>query len=208
MKGAVPAAKAAGLLLAAGASRRMGRPKQLLDLGGHTLLERALSAALASTLDRVVLVLGHEASLIRRALGSSLEHARLEVIENPDHAKGISTSIIAGLRAVEASHDHVVVLLADMPGINAALIDLLLERYLASGAALGSFRAAGRPSHPVVFGRRLYPELHRLQGDRGARHLFRRFHEQVCWVAPPEAYVDSDLDTPADYERFKRDLAT
>jgi molybdenum cofactor cytidylyltransferase len=94
-----------------------------------------------------------------------------------------------------------------MPGIRAAFIDLLLEQYLASGASLGAFRAADRPIHPVVFGRRFYPELLRLQGDQGARHLFQRHQDQACWVSPPEGYVDSDVDTPADYERLQRDFA-
>ena len=89
--------KVAGIILAAGASTRMGRPKQLLPLQGQTLLGRVLNNALESDLNRIFLVLGHQAQMIKNALGKLLRHRRLKIVDNRDYNKGISSSIIAGL---------------------------------------------------------------------------------------------------------------
>ena len=117
---------AAGLILAAGASSRMGRPKQLLPAGNVSLLDRIIMEALHSELDPVVLVLGHRAGEIRETLVTDLNHPKLRVLENKNYLHGISTSIVTGLLEVERTCDHVMVLLADMPYITSDLINLLL----------------------------------------------------------------------------------
>jgi molybdenum cofactor cytidylyltransferase len=193
------AERAAGILLAAGASTRMGKTKQLLPIDGSTLLERILSEALKSHLDRVVLVLGHQAEEIRKALGYTLKHAKLVVVENIQYEQSISSSIIVGLSAIEETHDHVMILLGDMPHIDTALINLLLHQYLASRLPLGAVTIKAKRSHPVIFNRSLYFELHKLRGDVGARALFRKYSDRVCLVEPEEFYDDRDIDTPEDY---------
>lgn len=197
--------RVAGLLLAAGASTRMGAPKQLLPLSGGILLDKSLGEALRSNLDTVVLVLGHRSQEIQRALGTILEHPKLQVAENPHHERGMSSSIRAGLRQVESDHDHVMILLADMPHVDAPLINLLLKRYLDSGEPLGAVWLGGRRSHPVIFSRRLYGELHGLRGDVGARGIFETYKDRVCLVEPEEAYDPRDVDTPEDYAALQRD---
>ena len=97
--------KVAGLLLAAGASTRMGRQKQLLPLGDITLLDHTIQQALASDLAHILLVLGHEAKKITKGLSSDLQHPKLGVIENKDYRKGISTSIKAGFKTLENAYD-------------------------------------------------------------------------------------------------------
>lgn len=198
--------KVAGLLLAAGASTRMGQPKQLLRVGEETLLDRILAEALGSDLELTVLVLGHQAQDIREGLGTDLHHPRLKTIENKHYLEGISTSIITGLSEVEDVFDHVMIILADMPLINSSLINLLLHEYLASPLQLSAIKLIGRRSHPVVIGRQFYDELHQLKGDVGARDLFLKYANQVCLVEPAQDYDDVDIDTIEEYLEFKESL--
>lgn len=179
----------------------MGMPKQLLPLKGRPMLSVVLEEVLASGLDRIVLVLGHGASEIRRALGRELRHPRLLVTENPHFADGISSSIRAGLRAVRDETDHVVIILADMPFLTAGLMDRFLDAYLASGRPLGAVAVGGRRSHPAAFGRELFGELEEIRGDAGAKELFRRYASLACLVEAGKGYDDRDIDTVADYAR-------
>lgn len=178
----------------------MGAPKQLIRVAGRPLIEQVLAEALDSALDRVFLILGHGSGEVKKALGEWLGHPRLEVVENPDFAEGISTSLIAGLRRAEEAHDHAMILLGDMPHVHAGIIDRLIASYLASGAALGAVSVRGRRSHPVIFSRRLYPELHALKGDTGARAVFSAHAHEALLV--PLDYDDRDIDTPEDYEQI------
>ena len=198
--------KVAGLLLAAGASTRMGQPKQLLRMGEETLLDRILGEVLGSELDLTVLVLGHQAQEIRQHLRTDLHHPNLKIIENKHYLDGISTSIITGLSEVEDVFDHVMIILADMPLINSSLINLLLNEYLGSHLQLGAIKLIGRRSHPVVIGRQFYDELHQLKGDVGARDLFLKHAHQVCLVEPEQDYDDVDIDTIEEYLEFKDSL--
>ncbi|MBN2126669.1 MAG: nucleotidyltransferase family protein [Deltaproteobacteria bacterium] len=196
----------AGLLLAAGASSRMGAPKQMLSAGGPSLLHRMVLTTLNSHLDLVVLVLGFEARKIREALPREIRDPRLRIVENPEYSRGISSSIIAGLSEVEALFDHVMIVLADMPYITSETINRLLRGYLASGLALGAIGRGKRRMHPVIIGRRFYPQLHRITGDCGARGLFQKFRQEVCIVEPDVGYRDTDIDTPEDYLAFRNSL--
>ena len=202
MKKAGSSERVAGLLLAAGASTRMGRPKQLLPFAHGTLVEHSLQEALKSDLDKIILVLGHKAGEIKRVLCDTLENPKLRVIENRQYHQGISSSILAGLSAVEKTHDHVMILLADMPHIHARLINRLIQHYRRSRLQLGAVKMKGRRSLPVIIGRRFYPQLHKLTGDRGARDIFKKYGDQVCLVEPDFFYDDRDIDTPEDYEKL------
>jgi len=164
----------AGLLLAAGASSRMGRPKQLLPLGRWSLLEHAIRQALGSDIDVLFLVLGSHAKEIRERLAPALLGSRLRVIENPRFGEGISTSIISGIRQIEPVYEHTLILLGDMPWITSDLINHLIEEYLRSGLSLGAVRTGNGRTLPVIVGRKFYPYLYDLHGDVGARELFLR----------------------------------
>lgn len=196
----------AGLILAAGASTRMGRPKQLLRVHGQTLIDRILHEALSSELDKIFLILGYQAHEIKRTLGQSLVHRKLQVIENRQYAQGISSSIIAGLSEIEANYEHMMILLADLPHINSKLINLLIFGYLEAGLPIGAIQVKSKKSHPVIFGKALYRELRNLRGDVGAKSLFEKFSDRVCLVEPDFYYNDRDIDTPEDYAAFQRDL--
>ncbi len=198
--------RVAGIILAAGESTRMGSPKQLLRAGGGTLLERIINEALNSDLDEVILVLGYKHEEIRATLGQALERPRLKVIVNRNYNNGISSSIIAGLAEAEESNDYVMILLADMPYVDANLINLLIRRYMGSRLPLGAISLKTKRTHPVIFSRKLFHELHNLKGDVGARNLFKKYADQVCLVEPEGFYDDSDIDTPEDHSKHGKIL--
>jgi len=196
----------AGVLLAAGMSTRMGRPKQLLPAGDGTLIEGILKEALRSDLDRVILVLGHRHEEIRALLGKERRNPKLKLILNRRFKEGMSSSIKAGLSEVETSSNHLMILLGDMPFVDANLINRLIRHYLDSGLPLGAVKIKLRRSHPVIIGRELYHELHKISGDVGARSLFEKYNDRVCLVEPEGLYDDRDVDTPEDYTRYIKNL--
>jgi molybdenum cofactor cytidylyltransferase len=98
------------------------------------------------------------------------------------------------------------ILLADMPHIDADLIDLLIRRYLDSRLPLGAINFKAKRTHPVIFSRKLFHELHNLKGDVGARNLFTKYADQVCLVEPEKFYDDSDIDTPEDLSKYRKTL--
>ena len=95
------------------------------------------------------------------------------------------------------------VILADMPYITSDLINQLLRKYLASGLELGAITMGNKRSLPAIFGRTLYHELHRLQGDIGARNLFLKYAGKICFVEPTATFNDMDIDTPKDWIDYK-----
>jgi len=196
--------KVAGVVLAAGASTRMGRIKQLLPVGDETLIERVLNQIMKAELDSVVLVLGYGVQEILAVIPPLFSQPRLRIIENREYREGISSSIVAGIQAVESTCDHAMIFLADMPCIRSDLINLLIRRHLDSGMPVGAVQAEGRPAHPVIFSRQVFPELKRLKGDVGARSLFRKYGGSVCLIEPEGDYDSLDIDTPEDYAAFQK----
>jgi molybdenum cofactor cytidylyltransferase len=195
--------RVAGIILAAGASTRMGKTKQLLPVkDGRSLLERILHEALKSDLDKVILVLGHQARRIRTVLKEAFNHPKLKVVENRRYPEGISSSVKAGLIEVEKSHDHMMILLADMPQIDAGLINQLIHGYLSSRLPLGAVKVGNKRAHPVIFNRELYQELYLLRGDVGARSLFAKYPHKVFYIKPEKPFDDRDIDTWEDYLNF------
>jgi molybdenum cofactor cytidylyltransferase len=162
---------AAGVLLAAGAGTRFGGAvKQLAPVGGRPMLQWALDAADASSLEEIVLVLGSRADEVRAAIDPG--RARLAVCEG--WAAGLAASLRCGLAQVGAA-DWVVVLLGDAPLLRAAAVDAVLAAARGAGDEVDAvrLRVAGRPAHPVALRRRLLGGVARLRGDMGARELLR-----------------------------------
>ena len=196
--------KSAGVILAVGASRRMGEPKQLLRLHGRPLLEAALAAACDSQLDEIVVVLGAHADEIRR----SVRFGRAHVVLNPMHAEGMSTSLRAGIAGLGADVTRAVVILGDQPDVSAALVDRLLEAQATSGLPAAALSFDGLLHPPVVLARELWYDIDALEGDVGCRALVRAHPELVVAVAADRPGGHPiDIDTREDFERLAADPA-
>lgn len=179
------------IVLAAGAGRRYGGGKQLAPLGGRPLLEHALRAAAAAPVDGVVVTLGAGAERVIAAV--DLHGARPVVVAGWE--EGIAASLRAGLEAIPAEAEAAVILLGDQPGVDAATISQVIEAWRASEAPAARAVHAGRPGHPVVAARSLFPRLLELRGDRGAGALLAQV--PVAEVECGEQVV-VDVDTPDD----------
>jgi molybdenum cofactor cytidylyltransferase len=186
----------AGIVLAAGRSSRMGRPKQLLPVHDEPLIRHTLRRVLASSLDQVLLVVGHEADEVRAAVAG----LPVESVANPDAAAGQSTSVRAGLAALSADVEAVVFILGDQPGIEPTVIDTLIAAWRVSGSPVAVPRYEDLLGNPVLFDRRVFPELAALEGDTGARPVVRTYHDSgELQVVPVTGQAPPDVDTEADY---------
>lgn len=182
-----------GLVLAAGASTRMGRPKMLLPLGNGTVLSATVAPLLEAGLNPVVVVLGHDADEVCRRAGLP-EDPRLRIVVNEAWRDGMSSSLRRGLEAC-AGATAVVVALGDQPGVQAELVRRLVQAHL-SGASLALPVRGGRAGHPVLFARELWGELRSASGEKGGRDAVTRHWAEAALV---EADLPRDLDTVEDY---------
>jgi molybdenum cofactor cytidylyltransferase len=183
------------IVLAAGTSSRMGRPKQLLQLGNRTVIEHVVDRVSASMVDRVVVVLGHAADEIRNVLADR----DVEIVDNESYREGQGTSLVAGVRAASGS-DAIVMVLADQPTITTAAIDRVIGTWRNSGAPIAMATYGSRRSHPVIFDRRIFPDLLEINGDEGARSVIRRYADQVREVDSGEPDLPPDIDTEDAYQ--------
>lgn len=184
------------IILAAGASTRMGSPKQLLLLDGQPLVVRAAEAALAAGAWPVVVVLGAHAEKIRPAL------ARLPVLvaENASWPEGMAASIRTGITTLgqfSRTLDAALLALCDQPAFSAAVITQLLAAQRASGRSIVAARYSSRHGAPALLLREHFPALAALTGEAGARDLLNGTPDRVAAVDLPA--LAHDLDTPADY---------
>ncbi len=187
----------AGVILAAGMSRRLGRPKQLIPLEGKLLIEHVLDAALASRLDAVFLVLGDRAPQIFAALGAKLKHPRLHVVVNKRYSEGLSSSLHAGLQKARR-FASVMFLLGDQPRVTGSFIDLLIDRFQASEKEICVPVYRGKRGNPTLFGQSFYGALMALSGDIGARELIASNSDRVLEVEVQDPGVFLDIDTASD----------
>jgi molybdenum cofactor cytidylyltransferase len=187
----------AGVVLAAGASRRMGRNKMLLALDGEPLVRRAARHALAAGLSPVVVVLGHEAAQVREAL------ADLDVVfaENPDFQGPTSTSLQKGIERVPREARGAVVLLGDMVKVTDHMLTALAITARRTAAPLVASRYGDVVAPPFYFDRRLFSELAAWTGEGAGPGLVARHPGDVVYVDWPEDCL-ADVDTPEDLERL------
>ncbi len=185
------------VILAAGNSSRMrangGAVNKLLQpLAGKPMVRHVAEAALASAASDVVVVTGNEKAGITIALRS----LPISFIDNPDYSKGLSTSLICGLNALPDECDGVLVLLGDMPGVDALLLDRLIAAFDPDEErAIIVASHDGRRGNPVLWARRFFPEMRELSGDAGARALFGPYAGLICEVEAGSDAPLTDLDT-------------
>jgi molybdenum cofactor cytidylyltransferase len=190
----------AAIVLAAGASTRMGRQKLTLPMpDGRPLVRLAVEQVLAAGLDETVVVLGGDAE----AVSAVLAGLPVRTVANPRYAEGQSTSLRAGLDALRPGTEAVVIALGDQPLPDPGVVRRLVA----------AFRETGRPivvpvyrdgrGNPVLFGSALFDELRAVTGDQGGRGVIAGDPDRVAEV-PVDAPMPTDIDTPQDYEAARR----
>ncbi|MFE9689640.1 NTP transferase domain-containing protein [Micromonospora sp. NPDC005806] len=182
-----------GLVLAAGASVRLGGAKQLLPYRGRTLLDATLELARSCGFDQLLVTLGGAANLVRERV----DLTGVEVVENSAFSTGCGSSISSAVDVVDPRADALVLLLGDQPGVRAADV----RRVAAVAPALGVCRYSDGLGHPFRFGRAVFPELRGLHGDKAVWKLLHSGRYPVAEV-PADGPVPIDVDTRADYERL------
>jgi molybdenum cofactor cytidylyltransferase len=182
-----------GLVLAAGGSSRLGRPKQLLPYGDRTLLDHTLDTARACGFDQLLCVLGGGAEPIR----DTVDLSGLEVVENLRFGEGCSSSIAAALSAIDARSDVLVLMLGDQPGVTPASVAALLGGR--GDHELAACRYDDGRGHPLAFARGVFADLAALHGDKGVWKLLDRRAAEVVDVPVPGP-VPLDVDTWEDYQ--------
>jgi molybdenum cofactor cytidylyltransferase len=184
------------IVLAAGGSSRFGSPKQLLPWKGQTLLQHVVNTVLDSSVQQVVVVLGHQAGRMRELLGDRPG----TMVINEEWEQGQSSSVGAGLEALAANFQACLFVLADQPNITSSLIDDLLTRYRRTLALVVAPVHRGQRGNPVLFDRELFPDLLDLKGDEGGRSIIERHRSQLELVEVADETVFLDIDSVSDYE--------
>jgi len=181
----------ATIILAAGASTRLGTPKQLLQYNGITLLRRTVETVLLSQAKSVHVVLGYEAEKMK------LEIATLpvDVVVNPNWQRGISTSIRSGIQSLESNIDAAIIVLCDQPKLSTNILNTLINTYTLARTPIVTCKYAGTVGVPAMFDRQIFPELLSLEGDHGAKKIIERYTKERIEVDFLGGEIDIDTIT-------------
>ena len=181
----------AGIVLAAGAARRVGSQKLHAPLDGVPLARRSVEGLLGASLGEVIVVVGRDGAQV----AASLAGLEVRVVTNADYAQGMSTSLRAGVEALGPDCRAAVIALGDQPGVGAAVVDRLIDRYRAAPAPIvAPLYRGGVRGNPVLFDRALFDELRAVSGDEGGRSVVARDPSRV-------ALVEMDVEVPQDVDR-------
>ncbi|GAA4467257.1 hypothetical protein GCM10023189_50610 [Nibrella saemangeumensis] len=187
------------VILAAGASTRMGSPKQLIEWQGQTLVRRITEVALATEYRPIVVVLGAN----KTSITAELEGLPVTLIENPHWEQGLSSSVkmgLAGVYMTKKEFDAVLFLLVDQPKVDQALVEHIIATYQENDKGIIACRYGGKPGVPALFDRKYVEELLSLDGDNGAKWVMMQ-HRDDCLEIPFEDGA-IDLDTRQDVDKF------
>jgi molybdenum cofactor cytidylyltransferase len=187
------------VVLAAGRATRMGGGKLLLPVGGRPMVQRVVDASLGSKATQTIVVVGNEAEGVMEAMAGR----PVTVVVNPDYADGMSTSLRAGLSAVDAAADGALILLGDQPFVSSALLDALIDRFASCGKSVVRPSSGGRAGNPVLVSAKLFSEIAGEHGDVGGRHVVERAGADVCMVPVDDPHELVDIDSPQAYEKEK-----
>jgi molybdenum cofactor cytidylyltransferase len=187
------------VVLSAGESSRMGRPKALLPIDGQTFIEKIVASLRQSGREKIVVVLGHNAE----AMAQKIAHLPVTVLVNSDYPRGQLSSLQVAVRHLLGDQDcrGMLVHLVDHPYIDAELVNLLIERFEASGKLIVVPRFRGKRGHPVIFARSLFDELLRAPMDQGAKAVVNAHREETLEVETADPGITVDIDTPELYRQ-------
>jgi molybdenum cofactor cytidylyltransferase len=186
------------VVLSAGESRRMGRPKALLPVGEGFFLERIVDALEKTKVHKIIVVLGHNAA----ELEEKIHHLPVTVLMNPDYSQGQLSSLIVAVRALEKEKlDAILLHLVDHPFLNPELVNRMIDRFYESKKLIVVPTYKGRRGHPVIFSRRLFGELLAAPLDRGAKSVVRAHAAEALEIETDDEGITLDIDTPEDYRR-------
>ena len=187
------------VVLSAGESSRMGRPKALLPIDGQTFIERIVGALKQGGIERIVVVLGFEAE----ELGRQIAHLPVEILVNPDYRLGQLSSLQVALRNLESDKScaGMMVHLVDHPYIDPKLVRLMLQRFDESTHSIVVPRHRGKRGHPVIFSRKLFGELLSAPMDQGAKAVVNAHREVTLEIDTEDAGITLDIDTPELYRQ-------
>lgn len=188
------------VIMAAGGSKRMGRPKLDMKINDRTLIQIVLDSTAASMVDEIVLVTRPGSIHVNESL-----YPHLKIVENEQWKTGQSSSMKRGLENIKPGMDAIIFMMADQPFITTEIINELLLRYYEKGASLVAPVYKGKRGSPVIFDRSLFQELFAIEGDKGGRELLDRF--PVEYVEFDTSLPGMDIDTPEDYEKVKNGLS-
>jgi molybdenum cofactor cytidylyltransferase len=190
----------AAVILSAGESSRMGRPKALLPIDGETFIEHIVAALKAAGCDSIVVVLGHNADILRREIA----HLPVTILVNSDYRKGQLSSLQTAIRYLitEPQCSGILVHLVDHPFIDPGLVKLLVERFEASGKPIAVPRYQGRRGHPVIFARALFDELLSAPEDQGAKAVVNAHRQETLELETENDGITADIDTPELYRQY------
>jgi molybdenum cofactor cytidylyltransferase len=191
----------AAVVLAAGLSRRMGQAKLLMPVGGRAIVRYVVESVLAGGVDLVWVVTGPDVEPIEAAL-AGLE---VQIAVNPAPEEGQASSLRAGIAALPASVDAVLIALGDQPSLAPPIIPALLAARRTSPKLIVAPRYRDGQGNPVLFKREIFPELLRLTGDQGARPIIQKEPARVEWVEL-DLPMPPDVDTLDDYEKIRANL--
>lgn len=189
------------VVLAAGDSTRLGQPKQLAPIAGRPALAYTLDALRASFVEGIVLVLGHRADEIERALDLD----GIEIVRNEAYAEGQSTSVRAGIKALGEHVGAALMVVGDQPMVSPSVVDAIVAAYQQTGGPSIVPVYEGAWGNPVLLARAMWPLLENLKGDTGARPILRKHMDMVLELPVPGPAPD-DIDTPDDYARVRQQM--
>jgi molybdenum cofactor cytidylyltransferase len=187
------------VILSAGESSRMGRPKALLPIDGQTFIEKIVGALKQASIGKVIVILGHSAAEMR----PRIEHLPVEILQNPNYKLGQVSSLQVAVRRLEKENDcdGMLVHLVDHPYIDAKLVESMIERFYASGKLIVVPRYGGKRGHPVIFSRKLFGELLAAPLDQGAKAVVNAHRGDTLEIDSQDPGVTVDIDTPELYRQ-------
>lgn len=190
------------VVLSAGESSRMGRPKALLPIQGQKFIERIVRVIGQSRVGRTIVVLGHHADQLR----GQIEHLPVEVVINPDYRSGQLSSLQVAIRHIRDDDrcDGMLVHLVDHPFIDVALVDALIESFFETKKMIVVPSYKGKRGHPVIFSRELFGELLNAPLDQGAKAVVNAHRQETLEIEWHDEGITLDIDTPELYRQHVR----